>query len=704
MTPLIVASSLGKDDILGALIAKGANIHAAYDLSDKTALSVALEQNRESTSLLLLRNYAEFTTSMAPFLANGRLPTVRANIMAGTYRETLIEGEAIANATVVLKEAVRTGNLAEVQRLILLKADVNTIYDEGAGGASPTKGDPLFVYACRFPDPTMSIALLNAGANPNVANATINQHISPLVQASWNGSDELVTALLAKGADVRFNYNQALYGAINNKKESTALLLLANGAEFTDTMVPLLADGRLPEVRARMLASPRGNALRSANQAAATKAAAEKAAADKVANTAALKQAVLAGNLSEVQRLIAAGADVNTVYEEGTGGKDEPGAIRPSEGDPLLVFACRLPNQQIAIALVNAGADPNGTNARTRGYITPLVNASASGSNDVVNALLAKGANIHHRSDRALADAIFEKKESTALLLLEKGATFTDHMVPLLADGRLPAVREKMLASPRGNALRSANQAAATKAAADKVANTAALKEAVLAGNLTEVQRLIAAGADVNTVYEEGAGTDESGAIRPTKGDPLLVFACSYKPPIAMALLNAGANVNVTNTLTKWNRSPLVNASVQGYDDLVRALLAKGADVHFNNDDALYSASALSNESTALLLLAGGANFTDKMVPYLSDGRLPAVRDKMLASPRGNALRAANQAAATKVAPVAPAAPAAAAPAPAAAAGKNGGVRASFTGLFFRRTPTRRIRSSRKTRRNDREN
>jgi len=272
------------------------------------------------------------------------------------------------------------------------------------------------------------------------------------VYASWNGHTDVVEALLAKGAVINYSNNQALYIAILNNKESTALLLLKNGATFNENMVRLLAepDRPLPTVKEKMMATDLRGALQSAMEKAAANKSAAAASRAAAANTTALKEAVYESNLAEVQRLITAGADVNAVYDEGDGDS------KPFAGDPLLVFAVRLKDHMIPLALINAGAKVNVVNARTNEHVSPLVTASANGHDDLVTALLAKGADVHFEEDQALYSAIDNERESTTSLLLQHRATFNKEIARLFADGRMPGLLETLLKSDRREELRKA--------------------------------------------------------------------------------------------------------------------------------------------------------------------------------------------------------------------------------------------------------
>jgi ankyrin repeat protein len=114
------------------------------------------------------------------------------------------------------------------------------------------------------------------------------------------------------------------------------------------------------------------------------------------------------------------------------------------------------------------------------------------------------------------------------------------------------------------------------------------LISAIQSGDLNEVNRLIAAGADVNLAK----GGD---------GNPALLTACTLAQEkvdsninIVRSLLAAGANVNGTNEIT--GLTPLIAACEKKNPGIVRELLARGADTHLtmkNGYTCLMAASYL---------------------------------------------------------------------------------------------------------------
>ena len=94
-----------------------------------------------------------------------------------------------------------------------------------------------------------------------------------------------------------------------------------------------------------------------------------------------LEKASQAGDLAEVRRLLASGADPN----------DRGGMY----GAPLNSAAIRMGNSEIVRALLAAGANPEGRGQEgTRCWVSPLSLAASAGDADNVRALLDAGAKI----------------------------------------------------------------------------------------------------------------------------------------------------------------------------------------------------------------------------------------------------------------------------------------------------------------------
>ncbi len=151
-----------------------------------------------------------------------------------------------------------------------------------------------------------------------------------------------------------------------------------------------------------------------------------------------LHDAALAGNLRQVKRLVAAGADVNARNEQNwtpvdaallmdhndvaqylmeNGGKSNPQAA-DADGDTWLIGAAAADDKELAVALLEQGADPNHRNNLGR---TALMYAAIEGQDDIAKALLQKNADPNigdNDGDTALHLAIYMKAKGLNIVRL----------------------------------------------------------------------------------------------------------------------------------------------------------------------------------------------------------------------------------------------------------------------------------------------
>lgn len=90
------------------------------------------------------------------------------------------------------------------------------------------------------------------------------------------------------------------------------------------------------------------------------------------------------------------------------------------------------------------------------------------------------------------------------------------------------------------------------------------LLDATLDGNLARVQELLALGVNPNSVKDDSRET------------PLILAASGGRSDIVAELLNAGANVNVSN---RFGMTPLMMAAAQGNAEIVKMLIEAGANL-----------------------------------------------------------------------------------------------------------------------------
>jgi ankyrin repeat protein len=221
--------------------------------------------------------------------------------------------------------------------------------------------------------------------------------------------------------------------------------------------------------------------------------------------------------------LIAAGAKVNAPDDHGV----TPLALACLNGSPAMVER-----------LLKAGANPNVASAVGE---TPLMIASHTGSAAVVTQLLSHG---------AAHDAVEYTLGQTALMraVVEN---HVDVVRALLAAGADPKASSRNRFTP--------------------------LLFAAQQGNIEIARLLLAAGADVDEAAPDGIAGDTNAArsFKPdTEAAALLVAIDSHHEAMARFLVESGANPNHRGA----GRTALHSAVQQAMPDLVRLLLARGAD------------------------------------------------------------------------------------------------------------------------------
>ena len=279
----------------------------------------------------------------------------------------------------------------------------------------------------------------------------------------------------------------------------------------------------------------------------------------------ALAWAVHLGQQSMAEVLLKAGANVNTVDEYG----ESPLTLAAANGDAVLLQH-----------LLTAGA--KATTTRWNGE-TALMIAAGAGSVDAVRQLVLRGADVNAKDPRrgqtALMWAAAEGHSDVVEALIEIGAD----VKAASKNGFTPLVF------------------ATTK------------------NNVPSMKALLGAGADPNQPLASGSF-------------PLNV-AMSYRhTDAALALLEGGANVNIRD---RAGNSPLHIAAQQGDVAVVKELLAKGVDPNIRTPRSLAAGGGrgggggfrpgLSGEQTALMMAARG-DYEDLMRALVAGGADPSLR------------------------------------------------------------------------------
>jgi uncharacterized protein len=261
-------------------------------------------------------------------------------------------------------------------------------------------------------------------------------------------------------------------------------------------------------------------------------------------------------DLNTVRSLIAVGADVT---------------ISLGDGATALHWAAHWDDLAIAEVLLEAGAE---INAADDHGVTPLALACLNGSAPIVERLLKAGASPNAASvvgETPLMIAAHTGNAAVVSQLLAHGAAHNAAESNLGQTALMRAVAENHL-----EVVRTLLAAGADARARSKNRFTPLLF-AAQQGNIEIARLLIAGGADVNEAAPDGIAGDTNAArsFKPdTEAAALLVAIDSQHEAMAAFLLERGANPNLQGA----GRTALHSAVQQAMPELVKALLARGAD------------------------------------------------------------------------------------------------------------------------------
>ncbi|KNC76659.1 serine/threonine protein kinase, variant 2 [Sphaeroforma arctica JP610] len=237
------------------------------------------------------------------------------------------------------------------------------------------------------------------------------------------------------------------------------------------------------------------------------------------------------------------------------------GTLDENGGTPLHI-ASENGHKDVVELLLAKGAD---THVKDETGSTPLYLASKNGHKDVVELLLAKGADIHVKDNLAWTPLRMASKnghKDVVELLLAKGAD-----IDVKNNGLFPPLTP--------------------------------LQEASQYGHKDVVELLLAKGADIH-VKDNLAWS------------PLRMASKNGHKDVVELLLAKGADIDVKNNGGLFSPlTPLQEASQYGHKDVVELLLAKGADIHVKDNNGmtpLHGASQNGHKDVVELLLAKGAD------------------------------------------------------------------------------------------------
>jgi ankyrin repeat protein len=261
-------------------------------------------------------------------------------------------------------------------------------------------------------------------------------------------------------------------------------------------------------------------------------------------------------DLVTIRTLIAARADVTVPH---------------GDGATALHWAAHWDDAAIAEALIGAGAK---VDAADDHGVTPLALACLNGSAPMVDRLLKAGASPNVASlvgETPLMIAAHTGNAVVVSQLLAHGAAHAAAENTLGQTALMRAVVENHVGVVR------TLLAAGADAKARSKNRFTPLLFAAQQGNVEIARLLLAAGADVNESAPDGIAGDTNAArsFKPdTEAAALLVAIDSQHEAMARFLLESGANPNLQGA----GRTALHSAVQQAMPELVKALLARGAD------------------------------------------------------------------------------------------------------------------------------
>lgn len=312
-------------------------------------------------------------------------------------------------------------------------------------------------------------------------------------------------------------------------------------------------------------------------------------------SSSALVAAASAGNLSIVQELIAAQADVNAV----SGGWGRRYALESAVGNGLdnialllikngaQVNACGLDgtalqqasyhgNMDMVTELLDHGADPDLVDGS---YGGPLQAAVIGGHHKIAQLLLNRGANVDAQagnvwhmfgvdiSSTALAAAVHRADNDMIDLLLSKGAR-----VEIEHDAYPPAL---YVAAKAGHAALIPKLLSSGARLEAQFRGKPPLYAAVQEGHLAAARQLLHSGANANHCV-----LDYSRRIT-----TLDAAVEQGNVEILKLLIDFGADVNAVSELVSWPEPPLNRAIEKGSLGMARILLEHGANCNWRSSD-----------------------------------------------------------------------------------------------------------------------
>jgi len=434
---------------------------------------------------------------------------------------------------------------------------LQVLHEYGADLGRPTRqGETPLYTAVQHGHAGVAAFLLSKGVP--VDPVTVHNE-TPLLIAAREGHLEIVAGLLHSGANVNQQDNRgwsALMIALREKHDKVVSLLLnhnvdVNLAPKDGANAVMMAVKQENEALVRRLIDQGADVHHQARD-----------------GMCALRIAVLRGNLEIARRLLNAGADVSAPFAN----KETPAEMAERQGHGELAAYLQKREKRLAACMdileVVARGDmerlreivaqvPRSVNVHSRrSRWTPLLIAVRAAHGEMVELLLAHGADVHARSSEgkaAIAYAVDAGDLAMVKVLLEGGARIDQ------IDGE--GTDLKAYAAARGQK----QIMAFTDSFAAQQAAGYALFQAVKDDDPPRALALL----------KENPGCVDA-RTRHERWTPLLQAARGANASMAKLLVEYGAQVNLCNSR---GMSPLMYAARSGDLQLVRLLLNCGADV-----------------------------------------------------------------------------------------------------------------------------
>jgi ankyrin repeat protein len=481
-----------------------------------------------------------------------------------------------------------------------------------AAAASADAAAPPLVQAIKSGDRTTALTLAR---DADEVRATEADGTTALHWAVRQGDAELVDRILRTGADVnaanRYGVTPLRLAAIAGEPTLLKTLLDAGGdgnALGKDGETLLMTVARGGHVEAARLLLERG---------------AEVDAREAWHGQTALMWAAAQGHPAMLRELIAHGADVNArsnteEWERQVTSEPRDKWLPPGGLTPLL-FAARENCLACLPVLIEAGADVNAT---TPDGISPIVIALINGHFDVAGALVEAGTdpNLADYTGRTALYAAIDfntmpKSNRPAPKVLENELTGLDVARLLLDRGADVNARVKRLVPYRAKLDRGNDGMLG--------GGTTAFLRAAKAADLPAMRLLLERGADPTLaptrsgidplMAAAGLGTNESDSTGRGKTQAEAIEAIQL-------LLDRGLDVNARAT---DGQTALHGAAMQGYDEVIKFLAARGAALDAQDNDGFTPLDVALGK-------AGGFGFSGRE-GVVREGTAAVIRELMAA-------------------------------------------------------------------------